>query len=360
MKLERIEPFSYDDSVPPAIGFKVSIRYKRYEEAIVSIDGWLKTIDKKIVAKVQEVFPGQGIRTLDIGAKESSFDVNFKEDTYNTTLIALLDEKTLKYIEDMRAIEKKKKVRFILELNVRAINTKAVVSHVHYMDPEKIGLKKTKITTRSKETSDWYALVWAYDSKYSSHVTNGWLISGDGSPLFLAISEHKLTKEISIDAPDWIYDYAPKLGLGEYFVVEVPKGKGAIQRAWSYVKKAEECFRSWDIKGVFSNCREAGEVLDKVIREKFGKNSFTYNERWGRAYLRFFNYIASLGLHLEEMQGKNWEELIKNLPEGFPHPKRFADYPEDEVKIGRADAEHALFTTKLLVKYAEELLEENS
>jgi len=32
------------------------------------------------------------------------------------------------------------------------------------------------------------------------------------------------------------------------------------------------------------------------------------------------------------MEGKNWEELIKDIPKGFPSPKRYADYPANEVK----------------------------
>ncbi|MCD6421730.1 hypothetical protein J7L13_00070, partial [bacterium] len=168
-----------------------------------------------------------------------------------------------------------------------------------------------------------------------------------------------LSRDVRISATDWIHEFSPKLGLGEYFIIEIPKGRKTIKDAWKKLEKAEECFRKWDLEGVHANCRQAGKILDKALKEKFGKKSFTYNERWGRAYLRFFNYLVSLGLHLEEMKGNKWEDLVKNLPNGFPKPKRRADYKEEEIKrFGKTDAEHVLITCKALIKYAEELLEE--
>ena len=127
------------------------------------------------------------------------------------------------------------------------------------------------------------------------------------------------------------------MGLGEYFIVEIPKGRKVIEEAWKYIEKAEECFRTWDTKGVYVNCREAGSLLDGTIKGKFGKNSFVYKEKWGRTYGKFEG-AASLGLHLEDIK-KNQQR-----------------YPSEDIKIGKADAEHILIVTKVLIKYAEELL----
>lgn len=91
----------------------------------------------------------------------------------------------------------------------------------------------------------------------------------------------------------------------------------------------------------------------------FGIDSFTYNERWGRAYLRFFNYVASLNLHLEDLYGKTNEELIKSLETSLPKPKKQGDYSREEIaKLGFCDAEHIILETKILVKLAEDLLQE--
>lgn len=123
-------------------------------------------------------------------------------------------------------------------------------------------------------------------------------------------------------------------------MVEIPKGKPIIQEAWNYIEKAEESFRRWDSKGIYGNCREVGNLLDGIIKEKFGKDSFIYKERWGRTYERF-NNLASLGLHLEEIK------------------KNSKQYNPEDIKINKVDAEHLLIVTKALIKLAEELSKES-
>jgi hypothetical protein len=61
-------------------------------------------------------------------------------------------------------------------------------------------------------------------------------------------------------------------------------------------------------------------------------------ERWGRAYANF-EKLASLDLHIEDI-------------------KRSQRYKTEEIKIGKADCEYLLTLTKLLIKFAEELLRE--
>jgi len=360
MEIKNIKSKPYEKSVLPGISFDVEISYEKYTEAIVNIGGWLATDDEKVVAEIkEEVIESvrKPPRSNDIGARSSAFDKEFKEDIYKTTLVAPLSREALNYIEKKRKEDRKGDVNLTLILNLKTINSKALISHVYGIRPQDIGLRPINIPGTIEGTLS--VLLYALNPEYSSPIANRWLLSGDGKPVFLGISEQTLKGSIRIPSTDWIHDYAPKLGLGEYFVVEIPKGKEVIKEAWSYVEKAEESFRNWNIEGVYANCRDAGNLLNKEMERELGKESFAYNERWGRAYLKFFNYLVSLGLHLEDMKGKNWEELIKNLPEGFPHPKRYADYPVEELKrFGRPDAEYVLTATKLLIKYAEELLEE--
>lgn len=146
--------------------------------------------------------------------------------------------------------------------------------------------------------------------------------------------------QVAVDIPQshWAGRVLPGLGLGEYFIIEIPKGTGAIPDAWGYLEKAEVAFKNWDNKGVFSNCRELGELLDKNVKAHFGANVFSYKERWRRAYDNFKD-LASLELHLEGL-------------------KKSTTYSPDSVKTNKADAEHLILRAKALIKFAGALLEE--
>ncbi len=146
--------------------------------------------------------------------------------------------------------------------------------------------------------------------------------------------------QINLEVPKshWVEKVLPSLGYLEYFLVEIPKGKKVIQDAWNYLEKAESAFTRWETKAVFANCREMGVLLDKTIKGKFGETDFTFAERWSRAYKQF-NHFASMDLHLEDI-------------------KKSTKYTPTDVKVNKPDAEHLLFITKSLLKYAEELLQE--
>lgn len=336
MKIENIVENPYEKSIIPGLSFEIKISHIKYQEAITGVSGWLQTDDGKIVAEINETIRENPVPD-EVGARDSGFDSRFKEEIYKTTLITLLDKRALDHIEKRRIVDRKGDVKLTLNLDVKSIESRATISHLHEVNSKSIGLSPIRVPTHKRET-EGEIIVYAYDSKFSSSRANRWILSGNGNPIFLSINEQLIKVERTISSSDWIHDYAPKLELGDYFIVEIPKGKKIIEEAWQYIEKAEECFRRWDTKGAYANCREAGSLLDRTLKTKMGKDSFIYKERWGRTYERFNNF-ASLDLHLED---------IKKSPR----------YSPDDVKINKTDAEHTLIVTKMLVKYAEELIEE--
>ena len=163
-----------------------------------------------------------------------------------------------------------------------------------------------------------------------------------------ALKQFKIKQPYTIPSSDWINDFVPLLGLGRYFIVEIPEGEGSLGHAWEILNEAEKAFRQWDADAVMAKCREVGQYLDGQIKEKFGENNFTYKERWRRIYgagNAGFSGWTSFALHKED---------IKSSGTGG------RTYPEDDVKVTSSDAEAALFFTKLLIKYCEELLKEKS
>lgn len=131
-----------------------------------------------------------------------------------------------------------------------------------------------------------------------------------------------------------------QMGFNDTFYLEIPNISSSINDVMNYIAEAEKALDSWNVKGVFDNCREAGVLLDKEVLNKHKKKSFVYSEKWKRSYDNFSSF-SSLALHVEDLKKGN-------------------SYSPDEVKIGRIEAEHLILLTKSLASYAGRLISENS
>jgi hypothetical protein len=132
-------------------------------------------------------------------------------------------------------------------------------------------------------------VVSSYDPSFYSDHTNGWILSGDNGPTFLEVNITNIVIPYSINATDWITDYVPKFGLGHKIMVEIPSNGHVFQEAMEHLTRAESSFNRWDAKGVYSNCREIGKLLDTRVKEKLGADSFTYTKILGAEHSRFFS-----------------------------------------------------------------------
>jgi hypothetical protein len=337
VEIRRADPQPFEQSISSSISFEVDIAHTKRQEAIVNIEGWLESDDGKMLVKIG-LMPQTETQSSEVAARGSMFDTDFKETIYNTRLIAPLDQRALSYIEDRRMKNKKRDVFLTLCLHIRSIVTKATVSHFHEIADGNAGIPSVvSVSSSSGRRTQGRILAYGHDSQFSTQFSNLWIISGEGSPVFLTINDQVLKKEgIRIPSADWIHDFKPKLGLDQYFIVEIPKGKGVVKEAWDYVEKAEECYRQWDTKGAYANCREVGKLLDRTINRKFKNDPIT--KKWERA-IEKFETLTSLNLHEEDIKEQE---------------------PKGEITIGRPEAEHILIVTKAMIKYAEELLEEKS
>ena len=332
MYLKKVIPKPFEDSIPPGISFEIETTHIKFQEAIIGIEGCLASDDGKILAKVVEVVSKQP-RSGEIGARESIHDPQFKETVYNSTLIAPLEKKALNYIEERRMDNEKRDVFFTLRLNIRTIESRAKISHLHEIDPRSITTRPVEVTRHSGVKTRANLIAYVHDPDFYSERRNRWVISGNNGQVFLNIlSQSREKVGIRIPSTDWIHDYAPKLELGEYFIVEIPKGEKVIKKAWGYIEKAEECYRQWDTKGAYAHCREVGKVLNEAIKGKLKNNPII--KKWKRAIGKF-EILCSLNLHVEDIKEEK---------------------PKGEIAIGKADTEHILIVTKALIKYTEELL----
>ncbi len=337
MQINNIEVKPYEDIFPSGILLEIDINRHKNQEAIMEVSGFLKSEDNKILAKLHQYSLNNTIGSEDIGARGSYKDREFKYDSYKTVLISHLDKNVVNYINESRIKNNEKDVFLNIVITIKYLESNVNICGVTFTNPNE--LKLPDVSIGSKKAS---IMTYVYDPDFNSNHTASWLLSGNTGNIFLSVKKQLLRNKIRISSSDWINTFAPILDLGEFFIVEIPKGKNTIKEAWEYMEKAKDCFIKWDYEGVYVNCREIGTLLDNTLKAKYGKNNFIYEERWGRTYKRFknlsFNEVASLGLHLEDL-------------------KKTTKYSIEDIKIGKPDAEHIMYITMLLIKFAGELME---
>ena len=269
MRIVKLLPAPGYEFTVPTIQFETTIEYKGGDETIVNINGWLEDKNNVKISHISEYFVFNSNENK-LSARGSWADRNKKDENYRTRLVAELNDKTLTFIENNRKQNKKGDVNLKVTLDITSISSNANVAHVYRLKPSDIEIPIQQIQTSSGRTKEFEILCVAYDSEYSTDKNNGWFLSGAGGPEYLNVMKQKIEYEFRIPSTDWIYEYAPKLGLGEQYIIQIPKGDNVLVEAWNYVDQAESSYRNWNTKGVYANCRECGKLLDNKIKEKFG------------------------------------------------------------------------------------------
>jgi hypothetical protein len=176
MEIKNIQVKPSENSVHPALSFDIEITYTKYNEMIIGVTGFLESDDGKVVSTIDEIVPEVPILKREfgigeLGAKDSCFDREFKEETYKTTLIAILDRKTLNYLEDRRMKNKRGDVKLLLNLYVNVLVSKTLISHLHEVEPGSIGLEPKVILSSGREI-EGKIIAYAYDSGFSTPRAN--------------------------------------------------------------------------------------------------------------------------------------------------------------------------------------------
>jgi len=215
----RVEPVK--ESIEPVLKFNVTMEYTRLLEAPLSAEGVLLAEDNKVLVPIRAY-----LSTIE-PSKFIELGVRLRQQEQVTTVVSFmmtLSNKALDYIESIRDKNPKRDVVLILKLKVRSLNTRAILSSVKEMG---MGLSKVVVPDIRLEIErifrDAVAVCSHYDPDYTPSRTTMWIISGDGGPVFLGLNEQEISTSVTIPSSYWTYDFAPYLGLGRYFVVEVPQ-----------------------------------------------------------------------------------------------------------------------------------------
>lgn len=330
------------NSVEPAVSITLSIK-REWNELITAVEGQVYSEDNKYLGSILPDI-SKRLQPMDYQEQVINFYFDdpqvpaFRENDRNFVTTFVMSKKIVDHVEKVRHVNRLKDVKLNLDIQIRYHKFHAA-------------LGKFQANSSPGSRAPSLALKQAGQG-HDPNIRIPILPQNSGVPgqdhsMFLDTHNYYQKLELKIPMSEWVNDYLPAFSYGNYFIVEFPLGDRDIPEVWKNIEEAEKAYRQWDISGVFSSCRLAGQALDRKIKDKFGENSFTYRERWGRIYgikNGGFDHWTSMPLHEEDIKG-----------EGTGNRR----YKEDEIKTSEADAEAMLFTIKVLAKYAEKLLKEN-
>ena len=341
----------------PTLRFGFEFKYVRSQEALTNVYGKLSINGKRIgTLNLESTMPASNLQAMKYQGEQRELG----EISVVANMVSILSRPLIEIIEKSRKNNKNGDIVFNLSIIVNYLSNLAEISHIVSLPMQTISFYKQYqgeifsalgLDPRKQQVE---FIFHAYQGRnYNQNNSNLMFVTENSEAIgnqprggYLMVDSLAREFNLRISASDWINDFAPSLGLGEFFVVEIPIGNKTIKEAWDLISRAEESFRRWNIEGVMSSCRLVGQKLDGLLKERFGPESFNYKERWKRIYgsgKEGFNSWVSMPLHSEE---------IKN--EGTGGKK----YDKSEVIVNESDAEIVLLTTKTLTKYAEKLLRE--
>lgn len=352
MKINNVKiktiPENEMQHIKPTLKIEIEVEYIRSQEMILEIKGNLIINNKLLSSIIVEEPPEAELKPTGYTAENTQIP---------PTVVPLkgyieLDKEIINYIEKSRSANTKKDVIFDISLTVSYLKNKAIISYVI-----EYPLNSTIFTQQQRESiskhlegryiynqNDISFLLYAYpyNNMYMQARSNLNLISADGSTGYIVHNVITKKCQCEISSSDWIHDYAPKLGIGSFLVLEIPFDKKSedytiIKSALDFISQAENEYRAWNIEGVLVNCRKAVEKLKNAVVTKFPEG-----DEWDK-----------------------FRRIVENGPNGLFGFLSFGIHESNDTgedhknrKLTQYDAETALYFTKILVEYAANILKE--
>ncbi|PJZ43805.1 hypothetical protein [Leptospira brenneri] len=317
MKITNIIPSIINNSLQPFIKLEVYIEFDSNTCLPISYNSSVFTIDRKFISNLEEIslFVDNRTKTL---SNTMSRAAGRKEnlETFNISFALRISNSELEYLEKIR---NEGNLKLNILTSVKYLENNFSISNIKYGRIKDLNVNKE-------------LLFYEYDPNYHPHYTDMNLISVNSNRDFLKFNTETINYSLEIKSSDWLNDFAPYLGLGNFFVIKIPTNNKTLKNAWNYIANGDKSLLACNYKGVLANCRECISLIDKKVKSNpYYQSNFFFKEKWNRK----INHYLSLGLHLEDI----------------------SESSEEINSISRADAHFALFSTKAILNYYEEISE---
>ncbi len=278
---------AYEKSVNPSLQISITIYYSE-SKIPLSLEGEVLSSDNTHLANFCSTssMPQQ---TQDINLFDNSYR-NSSNQPYNSDVIVNLSKEALGHIGKMREKNINKDVELRINLKIKYLISNVLISHLFLSsqyDPNINSIKQCPVIYDNTR-GDTYAPVGDMN-----------ILSGNNGKSFLKLKTDNFNESYIITASDWINNYAPKLGLGKYIILEIPEPdileEEKFQELISIKDKVKLHLDQGNWNDAISNSRMVYELLskEKDLMESL-KNSFANQCFSDEAIENFFNGIYGL------------------------------------------------------------------
>jgi len=234
-----------ENAIQKELSFYIKYSYQEYVEIPISFDGMVLTQDGKRVGYLNEVPVKQHKSQFTGGflSEQAILDYAIEQER-QVILNCCLSEPVISYLEDIRLKNAKKDL------------TLEVVFRKKYFETDNSFAELIQYFISKKSTDR------LYQRQLLEH---------------FRIQEQTFSATITISASDWLYDYAPKLGLGNFLLVEFPQPQfesphnvfeERLDNMKGFLKEMKQKLNSGEWKEVMISFRQFTEQLQMGALEK--------------------------------------------------------------------------------------------
>jgi hypothetical protein len=298
----------------PTIKVELEWQYDLSQEAPINIFGNISFMGKLF----GRLLP-KDLETKVFNIAPTDYNRNHDHKTLKMDLTATLDNKIISYMNEARKSSAKGDVNLTLEFFTTTLSNNAMISYI-----EEYGLTdntfpkdlKTAIgNSKFKNSQNTSVLLYVYPDQTGSYYQNRSnlnLISSSGlgpNDGYLSIKTEKKVLEWPIKSSDWVHDFLPKLGLGQYEIIEIPRvetagGFGDILTMLDEAK--DKLYKSLDIGASLASLRNSLKKFLEIVNSEGGfKKLFHDNKN-----------ISSLA---EALQNKLFGAASRSEDSSAPH-----------------------------------------
>lgn len=296
MRIDKIEIKPATESINPEFIFDINCVLDRNREIPLEISGHVLSENNKKLANMHQIFHFEN-QQIELSALQDRYN---REYNTNFKLTAPLNQRILDYIETLRTTNSKSDVILNIEIFVKLLETKIILSNMILGEMDNEGFQQ---------------VFYKYDPEFLTTQTqiNMWILSGNGGPEFIKTVNKKFTNRVTISSSDWIHDYCPVYQIGkfavfEFLIPEYAEGTGSIEerlnKSINAIKKMENNILEGEWNEVIEDSRAVWELLRNhdEIKDLLKNDGFTDQaiENFNEIITQLFK-ISSKFLHQEEI-----------------------------------------------------------